>query len=542
MEVRRKVTSKLTYNDSSRPPSPLKSYVTSASTTTTTTTTMTRPKAKVNSSATPTSVRKPAKSVSSVSPARPPSPSKLPKLQSSLSTQTPRVRATKSSSLRPQTAQSTPSTPVDSRPRFGSVSLRPDWSPPTTDSIFPSSHSDIPDYLSDSAPRIKSRISKFAKHTSSPPGVANHRVRAPSISSSTTSSNPRSAINGTTTPRSSPPPPNHYQPLFATGDETIHANYYNYRVAKVDPASIPLPPHSPPASAVSFSSRSSVSRSSASHGEESQSANTTMSETTGKGTVTNGDLRSTLDTLVLFSGADDDLVPSEDEDHEKSKERKVMDEAKSNRKIADLEITNRSLLAINSSLEATKHRQAKEIRELRRKLRESRLILPPRTFRAVTSQESDSSTPLSPTQDDASDEDEDEDGDTYLDKQNNKVGYDDYLADDDDTYRRIRVRMNDLIETAQRALETSAKDFVGSTGGKKVLSAEEVRYWRDSTGGEGESRAQDGEEDTGAKRRRRGDDDDSEEEDEVERMTIPRDLSKSPSPSPTPDILVTQSP
>jgi len=129
-----------------------------------------------------------------------------------------------------------------------------------------------------------------------------------------------------------------------------------------------------------------------------------------------------------------------------------------------------------------------------------------------------------------------------LDKQNNKVGYDDYLADDDDTYRRIRVRMNDLIETAQRALETSAKDFVGSTGGKKVLSAEEVRDWRDSTGGEGESRVQDEEEDTGAKRRRRDDDDDSEEEDEVERMTIPRDLSKSPSPSPTPDILVTQSP
>ena len=53
--------------------------------------------------------------------------------------------------------------------------------------------------------------------------------------------------------------------------------------------------------------------------------------------------------------------------------------------IADLEITNRSLLSINSTLEATKHRQAKEIRELRRKLRESRLVLPPSAFKAVKS-------------------------------------------------------------------------------------------------------------------------------------------------------------
>ncbi|CAO1621165.1 unnamed protein product [Jaminaea pallidilutea] len=40
------------------------------------------------------------------------------------------------------------------------------------------------------------------------------------------------------------------------------------------------------------------------------------------------------------------------------------------RKIADLEITNRSLLAINSGLEVSKHRQAREIRELKRSLRQ----------------------------------------------------------------------------------------------------------------------------------------------------------------------------
>jgi len=53
--------------------------------------------------------------------------------------------------------------------------------------------------------------------------------------------------------------------------------------------------------------------------------------------------------------------------------------------MADLEITNRSLLAINASLEKTKARQAQEIRELRRKLRETRLMLPPLTYRAVKS-------------------------------------------------------------------------------------------------------------------------------------------------------------
>jgi hypothetical protein len=73
-------------------------------------------------------------------------------------------------------------------------------------------------------------------------------------------------------------------------------------------------------------------------------------------------------------------------------------------KIEDLEITNRSLLAINATLEATKHRQANEIRDLRRKLRESRLVLPPPAFRAIKSS-------LGP-EDVADDEDEDEDGTT----------------------------------------------------------------------------------------------------------------------------------
>lgn len=61
--------------------------------------------------------------------------------------------------------------------------------------------------------------------------------------------------------------------------------------------------------------------------------------------------------------------------------------AKSNRKIADLEITNKSLLAINTMLEADKHRLSKEIRDLRRRLREQRLSMPPQAYRALVRHE-----------------------------------------------------------------------------------------------------------------------------------------------------------
>jgi hypothetical protein len=165
-------------------------------------------------------------------------------------------------------------------------------------------------------------------------------------------------------------------------------------------------------------------------------------------------------------------------------ERKIKAEAKSNRKvmytslpflfslligyaacisqIADLEITNRSLLAINASLEAAKHQQAKELRELRRKLRESRLILPPRAYQAVTSS-------LNHDDDEEEEEEEEEEG-----LQEN-VG--------DESYRRIKAILEGLIETGKRALEAKPGDFSDSgKGGAKVLSAEEVRNWRGSSG------------------------------------------------------------
>lgn len=136
--------------------------------------------------------------------------------------------------------------------------------------------------------------------------------------------------------------------------------------------------------------------------------------------------------------------------------------------IADLEITNRSLLAINATLEATKHRQAREIRELKRKLRESRLILPPRAYLAVKSS-------LDPAEvaDDEEDVDEEEQ---------------DVEDDKDESYERIKLLVDNLLKSGQRALEKHAKDFSESgKGGAKVLTAEEVMDWHQGTGEDDDS-------------------------------------------------------
>jgi hypothetical protein len=127
-----------------------------------------------------------------------------------------------------------------------------------------------------------------------------------------------------------------------------------------------------------------------------------------------------------------------------------------------LEITNRSLLAINASLESAKHRQAKEIRELRRKLRESRLILPPRAYRAVKS---------SIDHDDTGEEEEEEEGDENGEDSGRQTG--------DVTFDRVRALLEGLLQTGRRALELKKEDFFqGGKGGTRVLSAEEVRTWR----------------------------------------------------------------
>ena len=138
--------------------------------------------------------------------------------------------------------------------------------------------------------------------------------------------------------------------------------------------------------------------------------------------------------------------------------------------IADLEITTKSLLAINSQLEASKHKQAKEIVELKRKLRESRLILPPRKYRELKA---------SIDEDDDDDEEiyEREDGQEDEDENAEAIR----IGKDDESFNRVRLIIDGLLETGRNALKAKVEDFGPAKGGAKVLHESEVRNWRYSS-------------------------------------------------------------
>lgn len=127
-------------------------------------------------------------------------------------------------------------------------------------------------------------------------------------------------------------------------------------------------------------------------------------------------------------------------------------------------------MAINASLEKTKNKQATEIRELRRKLRESRLILPPRTYRAVKSSLDDD------------DEDDGEDDDDIEETEETE--------DADEVFDRLKAMLENLVESAKRALETKVEDLGGVGSAAKVLSAEEARSWHRNSLGDDESNQQ----------------------------------------------------
>ncbi|KAF9245847.1 hypothetical protein BU15DRAFT_58796 [Melanogaster broomeanus] len=383
----------------------------------------------------------------------------------------------------------------DDRPRSGSVfSLHhalstSDLKPPPSPTPSPmSERSSVDTERTNHSPRlapvkIKSKLTSLTKSTSasagdpasrslSPPWATTRpihtRVRAPSLTSSFSLNDPPTTPPSTSlypittaapaanphryvVPRRAQSPVHSYQPWTASNDSPT--------TNKADPASIPLPPYSPPISALSLSSKSSVSRTTVSLNTERSADNTVASPIQQRSM----EWKSTPNVFPPQeqSGSQDkglrDPVPesSHDESDTESEgsQRQLRVEAKTNRKIADLEITNRSLLAINASLETTKNRQAKEIRDLRRKLRESRLILPPRTFKTVKS---------------ALDEDEDDD-----DSEDIEEGADDGL------FLRVRGMIEGLVESGQRALETKPEDFRASLA-TKVLNADELRSWRDS--------------------------------------------------------------
>ncbi len=91
-------------------------------------------------------------------------------------------------------------------------------------------------------------------------------------------------------------------------------------------------------------------------------------------------------------------------------------------------------------------------------------MLPPRAYRALKSS-------LSP-EDMADDEDINEDGDDG----------DDSDDEHDETYKRIKGILEDLLENGRRALRAEPRDFQNQSYGVRVLSAEEVRSWRNNMG------------------------------------------------------------
>lgn len=93
--------------------------------------------------------------------------------------------------------------------------------------------------------------------------------------------------------------------------------------------------------------------------------------------------------------------------------------------------------------------------------------MPPRTYRAV---ESSLGRDVKAEKDD-DDDDDDDDGETN-----------DKNDAEDKVYQRIKVIMEGLLESGRRALERKPEELLPA-GGTKVLSADEVRNWRDSSGG-----------------------------------------------------------
>ena len=139
-------------------------------------------------------------------------------------------------------------------------------------------------------------------------------------------------------------------------------------------------------------------------------------------------------------------------------------DAKHERKLLDLEITNKSLLSINTSLEAVKVRQSREIRTLRRQLVHGRL---------AAAQGDDANTSLSDIS--AADASEDSLLAPYSENDAAALGFAtiDKLAQQDIELERAHVRCRNMIsymiEEARTAMLTGA-----DTVGGKVLHASEL--------------------------------------------------------------------
>ncbi|KEP54175.1 putative cytochrome P450 family protein [Rhizoctonia solani 123E] len=144
------------------------------------------------------------------------------------------------------------------------------------------------------------------------------------------------------------------------------------------------------------------------------------------------------------------------------------EEARSNRKMADLEISNKSLLAINASLEATKSRQVKEINALRRRLRESRLVLPHSAYLALEQEDPLETRPNFEEEEEDSEENDVTQGQIQVDA----------------TFNRVRGLLDQLIMDAKTALEAKppVPRYVDEEARKpiRVLDVDELEQYAET--------------------------------------------------------------
>ncbi|KZO93972.1 hypothetical protein CALVIDRAFT_539343 [Calocera viscosa TUFC12733] len=141
-------------------------------------------------------------------------------------------------------------------------------------------------------------------------------------------------------------------------------------------------------------------------------------------------------------------------------------EARTNRKIADLEIQTTSLQQLTASLERERHKQSLEIRDLRRKLRESRLALPPRTFQSLKATWEADGLDL----EDEEEGEEEEEG-----------------ATEDPAWKRVKGLVHDMLNLGRRAVD-EGHEFLekrNKSGGGvvRVLTAGEVEELQQQDGG-----------------------------------------------------------
>ena len=196
------------------------------------------------------------------------------------------------------------------------------------------------------SPPLQPSTRSVSSHTRSP--SSSHK-RSPSMTMSPPTSPPPTyqiyPITSAAVPAANPyrfiqsrPPTSTFQSLNSPPNDRPSRLDNNIVVAKVDPTFIPLPPHSPPTSSLSFSSKSSLSQSSASH--TAGSTDSRLSPVIKQSQNGNAEhLRSTLDNLVMYtsvnSGDDGDSGHDRETDGEigNNEDRKVRAEAKSNRKV-----------------------------------------------------------------------------------------------------------------------------------------------------------------------------------------------------------------